>query len=216
MLGFYSFHLRMCPSPGWSHVVVCCVCMLCICCMVFLFTSMFVCLFSAYYSSTTAYSPHHHDTETDSSGAPLLLWSLTQNHVYWKWCSQLGGQCFVFCLFVFSPLLLLTGAPFDPGWLCFSFYWYDYCLLLERCVGSWTFLSLQMQLDDQLEWKPYYYFFNSCILCTVFRSYTPCSLSSAARGQRLMVVHNRPHSCLCDCLCKLLCVQPTGLLSPTI
>lgn len=34
-------------------------------------------------------------------------------------------------------------------------------------------------------------FFKSCILCTVFRSYTPCSLSSAASRRRLMVEHNQ-------------------------
>lgn len=63
-------------------------------------------------STTTAYSAYRHETETDSSGAPLLLWRATQNRNTPHWNLNL------------LLLMLLTGAPcerFSPAlWLLCS------------------------------------------------------------------------------------------------
>lgn len=72
---------------------------------------------AAYSSSTTmAYSPYHHDTETDSSGAPLLLWRPTQNKSTYTVMLPAGRTSSPPSLpFSDHLLLLLTGAPFYPG-----------------------------------------------------------------------------------------------------
>lgn len=105
-------------------------------------------LCSAYNSgTTTAYTSSHHHTETDSSGAPLLLWRSPR--VLWPTGKQrrlfLGG----------GFLLLLNGAPFYPQWPYFAllvwlfFFWQSamlwiFCLFVfvavARCPAQRLFL----------------------------------------------------------------------------
>lgn len=135
-------------------------------------------------STNTAYSAYRHETETDSSGAPLLLWRATQNKNTAGW--NLNSS--------WLPLLYFWNLPF---WC----YWLEHLVILSDWVQRsgcfalkiWTFFICELFL--LVVFIPIWYL---VYLYTVFKV-TSVPLSG------LSLKGNCPHSLLCNCCCCCYC-----------
>lgn len=115
-------------------------------------------------------------------------------------------------------VLLLTGAPLKRH-VYSSFQWSASCLFLECRLNSWTHcLSRTWPSDESVSHrKEQRTFLCICMQCLKRHDYTPqCNLHGLARGQRLILKHNHPHSWLFDCWWKPLSMYYVYVVTPAI